>query len=56
MKIFLTVVGSKNTFNPFDMPIHKRLAINLLLRVGQKGTPLGSDWVKLDSMGEVFYH
>ena len=32
----------------FDMPIHKRLAINLLLRVGQKGPPPGSDRVKLE--------
>ena len=28
------------------MPLHKWLAINLLLRVGQKGPPLGSDTVK----------
>ena len=25
----------------FDLPIHKRLAINLLWRVGQKGPPSG---------------
>ena len=30
----------------FDTPIHKRLAINVLLRVGQKGPPPGSDRVK----------
>ena len=29
-----------------DLPIHKRLAADLLLRVGQKGPPLGSDRVK----------
>ena len=31
----------------FEMPIHKRLAINLLLRVGQKVLPLGSYRVKV---------
>jgi len=48
----LTLVGNVNNFNlkkpsgfEFKMPIHKKLAINSLLRVGQKGPP-GSDRVK----------
>ena len=31
----------------FDLPIHKRLAINLLLRVGQKGPPSGLIGLKI---------
>jgi len=51
---FLTVVSrqckqhqlKKPSSIEFDIPIHKRFAINLLLGVGQKGPSPGSDRVK----------
>ena len=39
----------------FDLPIHKRLAINLFLRVGQKGPPLGQIGLKAVNFSQICY-